>query len=147
MHQISVDPSINLLSSHTVRRMDIDIPAESSQRVGPDGSSWLRSSVRDLLVDLGRDWAVSPPSISTAIPDVISEYARNALYDDHNAVLDSLSVLLTQDGISDLIVQHFWPICVDLLARWIRQDVGMDEWERRLSVTALVCSSMRGIWE
>lgn len=121
--------------------------ADSPQGSASDASTYLRTSCQNLLLDLGYDLHSSPSSDSF-IPRVIFDFAANDSLEANDELLGALSGLLGMDGVSDLVTRYFWPVVVDLLARWISASHGEVELlEKRLSAMAAICSSTRGMWK
>lgn len=140
--------SSSYLSLYTHQMEGIETAA-SPQGAALDGAEWLKTSCQNLLLDLGYSLD-DPASADPTFPRIIFDYAAAETAGDalHGDLLKALPRLLAVEGVSEMVARHFWPVCVDLVARWIgRPDVDLAEWERRLSAVAAICGSTRGLWK
>lgn len=136
-------------SSHTYvsifHNMEGIESADSSQSSAIDALAWHRNACQAFITELGFEPSQPPSVTESGIPPIVSEFA-SASREDIDTLLETLSQLIGTYGLSQVVTRHFWPIVPDLLARWV-SNVEMEEWERRLSLIATICGSVRGMWK
>jgi midasin len=100
------------------------------------------------LQDLGVA-SSSKPRLPTTVAQVIFDYALN--FDEGLSaatLLQTLSGLLSIDGMSGAVIRSFGPILPDLLARWL-EDTGTlsaEIWESRLQAVASLAALRPDLW-
>ena len=139
-------------TASTILRMGLEDSLDTSME-SPSASALLQlqEAAASLLGDLGFA-SSSPRSLPSpvTIPRIIFDYAfsESTPEDDLLSLLDALTFLAAHEGISYHVLQHFGPLAVDLLARWLEpeEELSLENWETRLAIIAAICSAVPQIW-
>ncbi|WVN89377.1 uncharacterized protein L203_104600 [Cryptococcus depauperatus CBS 7841] len=107
----------------------------------------LRRQLDLLLEDIGLLSQSGPTSVP--IPDIFFQYkASNVAAGSTRQLLEALSWLSAQEGLSQYVLSRFRPIILDILARWLENASNTDAktLEKRLHVFASLAEVCPELW-